>query len=1004
MKRINVYVSAVLRWSAYKSDAEYQAWIDAAVAANLWGAPGTYTVEVVDGTAEFAEIVAKNEVVTKVYADANYYTTADITDGAVSSVIDTNLATSKLLVSDSSGKIAASTVTSTEAGYLSGVTSGVQAQIDGKEGTVTGAATSILSSDLAADRAVVSNGSGKIAASSATSTEVGYLTGVTSAIQTQIDSKASKTDAALIGEINWASDNTEDPVDISELISFTSTMGLIEGGLITVSSGRTISVSAAVGYASSSENYATQSLKKVSLTSDTLEIPANSNVYVYYTSAGVLSSNVTQPSSRSNILLGRVVTNATDVIYIEKSELDAHHYSNYVEGFFREALGPIFASGGIVTENGTNARQLDINNGVYFFGEHRLTLSSESSLSFNAYYSNGSGGYTVEAAAQTVSNALYDDGSGTLASLSNNHYTKHLLIGIKQQTGTQKFILVYGDSEWNSAEGARAADLPVAPEFAKDTFVRLASIIVQQSVSAIQEIIDERPRVGFSPSAVSAAIVSDHGGLTGLADDDHTQYLLANGSRVMSGSLDMNGNAIVDAFTVNGVTVETHASRHQPGGADAIPTAAAVSIAATNAEGTSTSLARADHTHKIDDAHITDVMLAGSISATKIHDGSVSNTEFGYLDGVTSAIQTQIDGKEPTITGAATSITSSNLTADRVVVSDGTGKVAISTTTSTEAGYLSGVTSAIQTQIDGKEPTITGAATSITGSNLTASRAVVSDGAGKIAASAATSTEVGYLSGVTSGIQSQLNGKEFTITGAATSVTTANLTVDRALISDAGGKIAVSATTSAEIGHVSGVTSGIQAQLNGKEPTITTLPISKGGTNSSTALNNNRVMQSSGGAIVEAAAITANRALVSDANGIPTQSVVTTTELGYVSGVTSAIQTQLDAKLDDSQLAAANGVASLDSNGRLPSAQLTVLRLQAGTVTGASFTGTPRKATITFPTAFANTSYTVVPVGLSDVRTFTIESKTTTTAVINTNANQVVSGNIDWIALPYGTQ
>lgn len=40
-----------------------------------------------------------------------------------------------------------------------------------------------------------------------------------------------------------------------------------------------------------------------------------------------------------------------------------------------------------------------------------------------------------------------------------------------------------------------------------------------------------------------------------------------------------------------------------------------------------------------------DVASDAAIAATKIHDGSVSNTEFGYLNGVTSAIQTQIDAK-----------------------------------------------------------------------------------------------------------------------------------------------------------------------------------------------------------------------------------------------------------------------------------------------------------------------------------------------------------------------
>lgn len=75
------------------------------------------------------------------------------------------------------------------------------------------------------------------------------------------------------------------------------------------------------------------------------------------------------------------------------------------------------------------------------------------------------------------------------------------------------------------------------------------------------------------------------------------------------------------------------------------------------------------------------------------------------------------------------------------------------------------------------------------------------------------------------------------------------------------------------------------------------LLIAHGGTNSTTALSNGRIMKSLGGSIVEAAAITASRALISDANGIPTHSVTTSTELSYVNGVTSAIQTQMNTKL-----------------------------------------------------------------------------------------------------------
>ena len=48
----------------------------------------------------------------------------------------------------------------------------------------------------------------------------------------------------------------------------------------------------------------------------------------------------------------------------------------------------------------------------------------------------------------------------------------------------------------------------------------------------------------------------------------------------------------------------------------------------------------------VDDSIVNaDINSSAAIDATKIHDGTISNTEFGYLNGVTSAIQTQIDTK-----------------------------------------------------------------------------------------------------------------------------------------------------------------------------------------------------------------------------------------------------------------------------------------------------------------------------------------------------------------------
>tara|TARA_R110002074_G_scaffold57157_2_gene140737 strand:- start:616 stop:2613 length:1998 start_codon:yes stop_codon:yes gene_type:complete len=242
---------------------------------------------------------------------------------------------------------------------------------------------------------------------------------------------------------------------------------------------------------------------------------------------------------------------------------------------------------------------------------------------------------------------------------------------------------------------------------------------------------------------------------------------------------------------------------------------------------------------------------------------AVTTTELGYLDGVTSAIQTQIDSKQGTL----------SLTANRALISDSGGSVSVSPVTNTEIGYLDGVTSAIQTQIDSKQATITGAATTIDDADLTASRAVISNASGKVAVSPVTNTELGYLDGVTSAIQTQIDSKQATITGAATTIDDADLTASRAVISNASGKVAVSAVTDTELGYLDGVTSAIQTQIDSKQAIIT-----------------------GAATTIDDADLTASRAVISNASGKVAVSAVTDTELGYLDGVTSAIQTQLNAK------------------------------------------------------------------------------------------------------------
>src|SRR6185369_5924130 len=90
-------------------------------------------------------------------------------------------------------------------------------------------------------------------------------------------------------------------------------------------------------------------------------------------------------------------------------------------------------------------------------------------------------------------------------------------------------------------------------------------------------------------------------------------------------------------------------------------------------------------------------------------------------------------------------------TLNRAIVSNGTnGALIVSVTTAAELAFVSGVTSSIQTQLNGKQATVTGAASTVVSLNLANNFALASDGSGKIVVSIVTATELSRLSGVTS--------------------------------------------------------------------------------------------------------------------------------------------------------------------------------------------------------------------------------------------------------------
>ena len=148
-----------------------------------------------DATTDTVKLVAGSNI-TLTDNGSNQVTVAssDAFNGTVTSV---GIATTTSGVSVSGGPITSSGTLNIEVGTAGAGADGLLSSSDwntfsSKQDAITGAASTVTTSNLVGDLALVSDGAGKIASSSVTSTELGYLGGVTSAVQTQVDAKTSK--------------------------------------------------------------------------------------------------------------------------------------------------------------------------------------------------------------------------------------------------------------------------------------------------------------------------------------------------------------------------------------------------------------------------------------------------------------------------------------------------------------------------------------------------------------------------------------------------------------------------------------------------------------------------------------------------------------------------------------------------------------------------------------------------------------------------------------------
>lgn len=410
-------------------------------------------------------------------------------------------------------------------------------------------------------------------------------------------------------------------------------------------------------------------------TATTLTVPDNSKYYVTVNSAGTLQLESSLPANPENrALLGYVVSLGGVLVAISNSFERADHSDNHLSQKDRNVNGAQFATGCLVTENVGTPLAIDVTPGEYWYGMRRFLPSGMTAGNMRELYRDGVGGTTLGSLITTIP-SKYDDNSGTLATIPGNKYVKHAL-ALVGDGAEESYMLVYGQTLHNSLLDAQYGALPVLPSFIEESITVIASIIIHDGDANIASIEDERRLSGFVGSG--GAAITDHGSMTGLADNDHPQYLLRDGSNAMTANLNLGGFTLSNVGTAlpgtttaapvaqtpdqsNTEGVSAHKARADH--VHNIPTATAVTIGTSNQQGTAATFARSDHVHNHGNlgggsqhAAVTTLVNGFMIAADKVKLDLVSSAELGYVAGVTSAIQTQLNGKAAS--GANTDLTS----------------------------------------------------------------------------------------------------------------------------------------------------------------------------------------------------------------------------------------------------------------------------------------------------------------------------------------------------------
>ena len=252
---------------------------------------------------------------------------------------------------------------------------------------------------------------------------------------------------------------------------------------------------------------------------------------------------------KTQIVIGKVMKDSSD---------DVHFISggfNFQDGVMKlhQRAGSLrskeLASGSDITYSGTNNFEMEA--GIAYVGINRIILATYDSavVQFTPVYGDGSDGFTEGADRNTIDYEHYDDGDGTLGNVGNSKYGCHW---IYRHIGDGHVYVVYGGCSGSLATAENEQE-PLKPDHLTDFGMLIGCIVAPQaggSFATIQMVTD---------TFFTGTSTSDHGSLGGLSDDDHTQYLRADGTRELTDDMAVTADKTIDGrdLSVDGAKLDT---------------------------------------------------------------------------------------------------------------------------------------------------------------------------------------------------------------------------------------------------------------------------------------------------------------------------------------------------------------------------------------------------------------------------------------------------------------